>query len=447
MTEACLLHGGTLLSGERGFEPYQADIFVHRGRIKTIGPYDKSLEEDFRALRVIDCSGRLVLPGFVQAHIHLAQTLFRGLAEGMTLLDWLSSRILPLEAAHDPDTLYASARLGIAELLLSGCTTLLDMGSVHHTESIFEAASQMGIRMVSGKIMMDHGDMMPESLKQDADHALNLSIDLLDKYHDSCGGRLRYAFAPRFLLSCSDALMRETLGLARERDVLWHTHVAEQLSEVEWLRKKTGRLSLELIDEWGGADTRLALAHMVHLADKEWDIMKGWKAPGILHCPRANTRLGSGSCRVVDFLTRRMAIGLGSDGSACNNRLDMFEEMRSAAALQDLKLGPGALSSSDLLSMATIGGARALGLEEEIGTLEIGKRADLIVIDPDGVSMVSGAHPADALVHNGNPGVVGLVMVDGEIRAEGGKLVRVDGSELAKEAKDAIHILTSRAFD
>ena len=203
-------------------------------------------KEDAPNARQIDCSGLVILPGFVQTHIHMAQVLFRGLGEGMNLLHWLSQRVLPLEASHDPDTLYASARLGIAELLLGGNTAMLDFGSVHHADAIFEAAKDMGIRLTAGKIMMDRGKAVPAKLKQSTDEALQGSVELYERYHGTENGCLRYAFTPRFLLSCTPDVMRESLKLAAEHDTIWHTHIAEQVPEIQTVMDETGKFSLGL---------------------------------------------------------------------------------------------------------------------------------------------------------------------------------------------------------
>ncbi len=394
---------------------------------------------------VIDCAGGLVLPGFVQAHVHMAQTLFRGLGEGLELLEWLSQRILPLEAAHDADTLYASARLGLAELILGGHTALLDFGSVVHMEAIFEAARDMGIRLTSGKIMMDQGKATPAPLKEDSRRALAGAEKILGIYHGKENGRLRVALTPRFLLSCSPKLLEASLKLAAEADVLWHTHIAEQIPEIRAVMKDTGKRSLELLEDLGAGEARLALAHMVHLTAKEKRILSGWRA-GVLHCPRANSKLGSGVAKIPEFIESGVTVGLGSDGSACNNRLDMFEEMRAAAALQDLNAAPGALSGGRLLQMATSGGARAIGIDDVAGTLDVGKRADLIVLDTNRVASVSGAEPCDAVAHHLDARAVKLVMVDGVILAADGKLRVADEAEIVREAARAIETLKQRAF-
>jgi len=410
--------------------------------IEAVGKIDPARAGD---AETIDLTGEIVIPGFVQAHVHLAQTPFRGLAEGLELLPWLATRVLPLEAAHDPQTLYAAARLGIAELLLGGCTTILDFGSVNHYSVVFQAAREMGIRFVGGNTMMDAGQNVPKAIRQTKDAALATSIELFGRWHGAAQGRLRYAVTPRFLLSCSEALLRESLALAREHDLLWHTHLAEQQAEVAAVRKATGMASADYLDTLDAAGTRMAFAHAVHLLEGEKRQLADWRA-GVLHCPRANSKLASGRAPVPEYRRMGLAVGLGSDGSACNNKLDMFEEMRAAGALQDLAHGPAALPSAALFTMATIDGARAIGLGGEVGAIEPGRRADLVVLDLTGAPFVSAAEPLETIVHAGDARAVKRVMIDGRWVVKEGRLLTADPDEVAAEAARAAAILKERVF-
>lgn len=438
-----LLLGGSILSYQNKFKPIESDLLIKNGRIAEI---KTGLKEKYPEIECLDCSGKFIIPGFVQAHVHMAQVMFRGLGEGLTLLEWLQKKILPLEASHDEHTLYNSARLGMAELLLGGNTTMLDMGSVHHMDSIFVAAKEMGIGIVGGKIMMDSGNGVPEKLIEKADVSLKETERLLNQYNMTADGLIRYAVAPRFLLSCTHDLMKRSIEIAIENDVIWHTHVAEQIAEVGFVRSQTKKESIELLDLWGAKHGKLALAHMIHLTDNERRLLKTFSHVGILHCPRANTRLGSGICSVPELLAEGYAVGIGSDGSACNNKLDMFEEMRAAAALQDLRLKPGSLTSSDLLYMATMGGAKAIGLGDETGSIEEGKRADLVILDPLQIAFVSEAEPVDMIVHNGDARMVKTVLVNGQTVVSDGELVCADKHEIVERAKKSMNLLVERTF-
>src|SRR6266851_3967638 len=231
------IRGGTLVTMDPLRSILVADIVIDAsGRIAALADPSANIP----AQRSIDASGLVVVPGLVQAHVHLCQTLFRGLAEDLPLLAWLRERIWPLEAAHDPESLFASARLGIAELLLGGTTAILDMGTVHHTQALFEAALQTGIRYTGGKAMMDTGDGVPAGLLETTPIALRESDRLAREWHEREGGRLRYAYSPRFVLTATYDLLRSVSARARANDILIHTHASEQREEVDLVKGRFG---------------------------------------------------------------------------------------------------------------------------------------------------------------------------------------------------------------
>ena len=351
-------------------------VSVRDGRIVSIGA-----EPAERHDTTIDAGGAYLLPGFIQTHVHLCQTLFRGHADDMPLLDWLKRRVWPMEAAHTPATLRASARLAATELMLSGTTTALTMETVHDTDVVFEALDEMGLRAVVGKCMMDSDQEVPSRLQEKTRESIDESVALRKRWDGKANGRLRAAFAPRFAVSCSRDLLEAVADLSARDRVIVHTHASENRDEVEVVRRISGGLSnLEYLAATGLATPQLCTAHCVWVTDAEQALLaeRGVK---VLHCPGSNLKLGSGIAPVAEMLARGISVSLGADGAACNNRLDMFDEMRLAATLQAVRNGPGALTARDALWMATREGARALGMEGEIGSIEPGKRADLILID------------------------------------------------------------------
>src|SRR6185436_16438850 len=353
-----------------------ADVLVDDGRIKTVGRSDGRTVGRSKAT-AIDCSGMVILPGLVQAHIHLCQTLFRGLADDLSLENWLTQRIWPLEAAHTEGSIYASAMLGAAELLLGGTTAILDMETVRHTGAAFEALESIGLRATAGKCLMD-----PASLRESTDRALQESADLCAKWHGAAAGRLRYCFAPRFAPSCTGPLLRAVSDLAERAGAVIHTHAAETPLELQMVKRETGNDELAYLDSVGISGPRAALAHCVWV-DQEGIARLARQQTNVVHCPSSNLKLGSGVAPIPEMLAAGCRVGLGADGAACNNRLDAFEEMRLAALIQKPRLGPEALPAAQVLELATLGGARALGLEAEIGSIEVGKRADVVVLDLD----------------------------------------------------------------
>jgi 5-methylthioadenosine/S-adenosylhomocysteine deaminase len=418
----------------------RADLLVEDGRIARIGPERRALRAPAGS-QVIECAGRAVLPGLVQAHVHLCQALFRNHADGLSLLEWLRERIWPLEAAHDARSLRFSARLGIAELLLGGTTSLLDMATVRHTGEVLRAAEESGIRYTGGKCLMDQG---PPGLVEPHEAALDEADALGVLWHGRDQGRIQYALCPRFALSCSDALWRGVRALSERYEYRIHTHASENRDEVELVRKRTGMDSVAWFEALGLTGARLVLAHCVHLSAKEERVLARTGTTAV-HCPGANLKLASGIAPLPRMLARGINVALGGDGAACNNTLDAFHEMRLAATLHLPRFGPGAMPPQEVLALATINGARALGLQESIGSLEEGKRADLTVVD------LSGPHCAPVgvdlhatLVYAARASDVTDVVVDGRVLVRDRRLRSLDAGALARAAPAELARLQKR---
>jgi 5-methylthioadenosine/S-adenosylhomocysteine deaminase len=418
-----------------------ADVLVDAdGRIATLAPRGSKTT----AARSIDISGMLVVPGLVQAHLHLCQTLFRGLAEEQRLLAWLRERIWPLEAAHDPASLHASARLGLAELLLGGTTAILDMATVHHTDALFEAAVESGIRYTGGKALMDTGEAVPPGLLEPTAIALRENDQLADKWHQAKGGRLRYAYSPRFVLTATYDLLRSIGARARANNLLVHTHASEQRDEVDVVRQRFGVANIRLLANLGLGETNACFAHCVWPEADEFDVLASGGAT-VVHCPSCNMKLGSGAAPIGEYLERGVNVALGADGAASNNRLDGWEELRLAGLLSRFRDGPPGISALELFEMATLGGARALGLDADIGSIEVGKFADLCVLD---LRRAHAAGPEDVytqLVYSARSADVRLVTVGGRIVVEGGKLTSFSEADAVAEAEVQRKALLKRA--
>jgi 5-methylthioadenosine/S-adenosylhomocysteine deaminase len=435
-----LVRNATILTINERLDIVEGDVLIEGGRIAALGDLGETT-----ASRVINAGGGYLLPGFVQTHVHLCQTLFRGYADDRSLLDWLQQRVWPMEAAHTPASLAASARLAAAELLLGGTTAVLTMETVHDTDSVFEALAPTGLRAVVGKCMMDAGGAVPRRLVEDTRTSIDQSVALVERWHGGANGRLRAALAPRFALSCSSDLLRTVASLSRERRLLVHTHASENRDEVALVRERTGHTNVAYFERMGLASPRLCLAHCVWVGDDEQASLAEHRVK-VLHCPGSNLKLGSGIAPIVDMRRRSISVSLGADGAACNNHLDMFAEMRLASGLQAITRGPGALGAADVLRMATIEGARALDWDAEIGSIEVGKRADLILVDRDRPHLVSSPDPVSAIVYAARPSDVRLTVVDGEVLVEDGRLLREDVLRVAEAARDEARALAMRAF-
>ena len=435
-----LVRNATILTMNDRLDVVEGSVVVRDGRIASVGD-----EPDERWDSVVDARGAYLLPGFIQTHVHLCQTLFRGLADDMPLLDWLKRRVWPLEAAHTPDTLRASAQLAAAELLLSGTTTVLTMETVHDTDVVFESLAASGLRAVVGKCMMDSADEVPARLQEKTSASIDESLALKKRWDNAAGGRLHAAFAPRFAVSCSRALLEAVATLSTQMNTIVHTHASENRDEVEIVRRLSGGFSnLEYLADTGLATPRLCAAHCVWVTDDEQRLLAE-RDVKVMHCPGSNLKLGSGIAPVVEMRKRGISVSLGADGAACNNRLDMFDEMRLAATLQAVRLGPGALTARDALWMATREGARALGLEAEIGSIEPGKRADLLLVDRDRPHLSPDADPWSTLVYAARGPDVRMVMVDGAVLLNDFELIHIDRSAVTAEASGASRRLIERA--
>jgi 5-methylthioadenosine/S-adenosylhomocysteine deaminase len=395
---------------------------------------------------VIDAYGKVVLPGFVQAHVHLCQTLFRGQADDLELLDWLKKRIWPLEGAHDEESVYWSAMLGIAELVKGGTTSVIDMETVHHTESAFWAIDSSGIRAASGKVMMDWGKDVPSSLMESTEDSLRESEALLDRWHMHDDGRIRYAFAPRFVVSCSDRLLVRVRDMAKEAGVLVHTHASENRGEIEVVWRDRGMRNLVCLRELGLTGPNLVLAHCIWLDDEEMAILRD-SGTKVVHCPSSNLKLASGIAKVPEMLDMGVSVSIGADGAPCNNNLDVFQEMRHAALIQKVRLGPAAMPAQTVLEMATIGGARAMGMEHEIGSIEPGKRADVVVLDLEAPHAApgEGVDVVSRVVYEANASDVDTTIVDGRVLMYGRRLLSLDENEVLREATRALRRVLARA--
>jgi cytosine/adenosine deaminase-related metal-dependent hydrolase len=429
-----------ILLGGPDWTEARGDLLIEGARIVAVGG---EAGDRARDARVVDARGLTLLPGLVQAHVHLCQTIFRGLAEDRTLLPWLRERIWPLEAAHDPESLRASAELSVLELLLGGTTTVLDMGTTHHHDTVFGVLEETGIRAASGKAMMDEGEGVPPGLLETTLDSLRDSFALAERWDGAAGGRLRYAFAPRFALSCSDVLFREVIALAGGKYLL-HSHASENRDESRAVEEIKGKRNVRWFDEIGFLGPRTLLAHCIWL---DADELQRLAASGThaVHCPHTNLKLGSGVCEVTRLRAAGVPVSLGCDGAPANNGLDGFAEMRSAAHLAALTSGPGALPAREALTLATRGGAEALGWGRDIGRLEAGRLADLIAVDLGTPHAAPVEDPVVALVWSARAADVRHVAVAGELLVESGRPTRLDPERVVRNARVQALRLRERA--
>lgn len=444
-----LLKNGTLVCMDATRTVIRGDLLVQGDRIAAIGPaVDAALAglPGGRADRTFDARGAFVLPGFVHGHLHLCQTLFRGLAEQADLLRWLRERIWPLEAAHTAASMAASVRLAATELLAGGVTCINDMGTVRHTDALGETLAETGLRATFGKALMDRGEGVPKGLRESARDAMNEALDVAKRHHGSAGGRLRVSLAPRFILSCSEALWHDVRDASAEHGLLVHTHVSENPNEGREVAAAVGDTAAHYFAMHGVLSPRFVGAHGVWLDDVELGSFAKADA-ALVHCPSSNLKLGSGHADVCAWARAGVRRGLGSDGAACSNRLDTFHEMSLAAGLSRVKHPDAPLSASDVLALATCEGARALGLHDTIGSLEEGKQADVVVVDADAPHLApnAAADPYTAIVHAAQASDVLMTMVAGRVLYERGAWATLDPQRAVADARAEARGLVRRA--
>ena len=432
-----LVRGGTLVTPGGSVD---GALYVSDGRIAEVGSERRAADI------VIEADGGLVVPGFVQAHVHLCQTLFRGLADDMDVVEWLRRRVWPLEQAHDHASLQASAALGVAELLLSGTTTVLSMETAVHTDASFEAAEELGIRAFIGPALMDRVEPGTTIEGRPTAHVLDELHDILSVWHGRAGGRLAVAVSPRGVRNATEDLWRECARLAAREGLVLHTHVAENHDQAERLAQERGGRDVYALAGWGALGPNLVMAHAVWLDDGERGLTRDHGA-SVCHCPSANLKLASGTAPVPEYLGMGINVALGADGAACNNSLSAFMEMRLAGLIHKPRCGPRAMPAATVFDMATMGGARALGIADQVGSIEAGKRADIVVLRRDGahVAPIGGTDPQSALVYAHSAADVDTVVVDGEVVVRGGQLTRGDGTAIREEAERQRARLMARA--
>jgi 5-methylthioadenosine/S-adenosylhomocysteine deaminase len=443
MSDRLLIKDATIITLDAANRIFEGSVAVDHGRIVAVEP-SATAHFDTQFDEVISGHGRVLLPGFIQTHIHLCQTLFRGAADDLALIDWLKQRVWPMEAAHTPDSLYASALLGIAELIRGGTTCALTMETVNHTEVVFRAVEESHFRATVGKCMMDQGKDLPEALREESEDSIAESVDLLERWHGRADGRIRYCFAPRFAVSCTRSLLERVAQLSREYNVLVHTHASENQDEIAIVEKATGKRNIEYLNLVGLAAPHVVLAHCIWLDDSEMKILSS-TGTHVAHCPSSNLKLASGFARVAEMLDREISVSLGADGAPCNNRLDMFTEMRTAALLQKVLNGPQILPALTALQMATIHGARALGLADQIGSIEVGKRADLQLLTLNHLHSTPQPNLVSTIVYAAQASDVDTVIIDGRVVMLNRELTTLNENEVITNALEEARKLRESA--
>ncbi len=401
MSQNYLIKNGTIITMNHQRETFNGDIFIKNDKIEYVGQdftkYYEAQNQTQENFDIIDATNCIIIPGLIQAHTHLCQTLFRGDADDMSLLDWLQKKIWPMEFHHNTESIKSSAQVGLLEMTLSGTTSILDMGTVQHTHKIFEVAEQSQMRYFGGKCLMDlKGSSGP--LYESLDDSLKETEKLISSWHHK-NGLLNYVLCPRFAVSCTEEMLIACKDIQKDKDLIIHTHASENIDEVQMIVDKTGMRNIEYFNHLGILNNKTVIAHGIHLDQNEKKQIRDTQTH-IVHCPSSNLKLASGIASIHEYVENNMNISLGADGAPCNNSMDPFIEMRLCALLQKPLFGPEALRAERALELATLGGAKALGMQDQIGSIEKNKKADIVIVDKEHPSVSTVIDPYSAIVYS-----------------------------------------------
>lgn len=407
----------------------QGDILIDGCFIAAIG----NVSIDTKPEVVIECHNKLAIPGFINTHTHAAMTLFRSYADDMLLMEWLENKIWPAEAKLSADDVYWGTMLAIAEMIRSGTTTFADM--YFFMSEVAKAVIDSGMRAVLARGMA--------GVAPTAETALHESEEFFQQYNNAANGRIKVMLGPHAPYTCPPEYLKKVVSLAGRLNAEIHIHLAETLDEVKNCKEKYKMSPIQLMDQLGVLDCGVLAAHCVHVSEADIELMKS-KNVRIAHNPGSNLKLASGIAPIPQMLNAGLIIGLGTDGAASNNNLDMLEEMRLAATLHKANsLDPLVVPAVDAFKMATINGAQALGLSGLTGTIEVGARADIVLLDMSGLHWYPRYDRLSLLTYSAVQGDVDTVIVDGNILMSKRKLLTVDEEQLKFEVQKRGLRLTS----
>lgn len=409
------------------------------------GPTPERLRQ--KADTVIDASLMAVMPGMVNAHTHLFQVFLRGLADDKPLLEWLKSAIWPVAGALTEEDAYVAGLVGFLENIRSGATAVVDHQYVHtdprNSDGICRAAAETGIRLLLARGWADT-NYHPYFMER-PDIIISEMRRLLETWQHAANGRIRVEFGPLIPWGCSDETMRETYALAREWGIGTHIHVAETQAEIEMLLESHKLRHIEWLDHLGALGPDTHLVHSVWLSDEEIDLIAEKQAI-VVHCPVSNMYLASGIAPIVKLKEKGVTIALASDGPGSNNSQDMMETLKATACLQKVgTLNAMALYPEDVLEMACRGGAMTFGQPELIGSLEVGKKTDLVIVDLDSPFSMPVHKIPSALVYNAGAGQVDTVIIDGQIVMRSKEITVVDEKAVLARSRAVCDKLFERA--
>ncbi len=426
-----MVKGGTVLTLDNGSHRIDSGaVAIKEGRIEALGPEEELRK--YEAAETLDAKGGLIMPGLVNCHTHAAMTLFRGMADDLPLMEWLQSHIFPAEAKLCPEFIETGATLACAEMIRGGVTTFVDMYLWEDT--VARAVDRAGLRALVGEVLYD----FPSPHYGEIDSGFDFTADFIDQYRDH--PRISVVIMPHALYTCSPSLLEKAWGMSEEKGAGLHIHLSESAFETAQVEEAYGLRPVAHMESLGLLSDRVLVAHAVDLNDEEIALLaeRGVRAA---HCPESNMKLASGVARLPEMLAAGIPIGLGTDGAASNNDLSMLGEMHSCAMIHKVtKMDPTVAPAEQVLALATGAAAQAVGMGSEIGSLEKGKRADLLVLDLDRPHMVPMFSPESHLAYTALPSDVRHTVVEGEVLMADRELRTIDMENLKNDVAKASEV-------
>lgn len=401
----------------------------------------------------IDASGMIVLPGLIDTHIHLAQALIRGCADDTSLIDWLRKYVWPLQGNFDTDDGKASAELCMLEMIKSGTTTFLEslLHSRYGFDGIAQSLQSAGMRGILSKTVMglpgygNEASIMHPGMIEDPQTCLREVDSYFKRWNDQANGRIKVWYGARSLGGCTPELYKQIAEGANRLATGVTMHLSEVRDDVQYTQKQFGKMPAEFMDEVGLVGPNIVFAHGVWLTEKEWQILANKRA-SVAHCPSSNMKLASGIAKLPEMMKNGVNVALGCDGGPSNNCYDMIREMKTASLLQKVRLlDPLVMNAETVLETATLNGAKALGLERDIGSIEVGKKADLILVSLRQPHLVPTLNPVSDLVYAAEGPDVRTVIIDGKIIMEDRVVKTLEEERIIQEADRRATNLLKRA--
>ncbi|MGL5316665.1 MAG: amidohydrolase [Peptostreptococcaceae bacterium] len=422
-----------LITMNENREVYEnGNILIEDNIIKAVGKFDESIVSEDAEL--YDAQGKMLMPGFVNTHVHLSQQLGRGIADDVDLLTWLRERVWPYESSFNYEDSLISSTACCVELIRSGVTTFLESGG-QYVDAMVEAVDKTGIRACLAKSVMDQGEGLPEAWQKTCDEELNTQIDLFERFNNTSNERVKIWFALRTIFNNSDELLVRTKELADKYNTGIHMHVAEIADENDFARTREGLSTVEHLNKLGVLGSNLLAVHTVWLTNRELDLFR-LNNVKVSHNPAAAMKVVLGFASVPEMLDKGIPVSIGTDGAPSNNRMDMMRDMYLTSLIHKGRtLNPTVVNAEKILEMATINGAKCALLDKEIGSLEVGKKADMIILNPNTIHSMPMHNPIGNIVYAMSSENVESTICDGKWLMKEKEILVLDEAKLLEEVK------------